>query len=183
MHRAILFSLCLASCAALNAQAPAQPPAAVTAAPAAANPVIAEMKRFYTQYKGYWTRVAAVMPEADYGFKPTPDIRSFAELLAHVADHQTGFCSSVRGPRKQGDAATKKTKADLIAALAASYTECDAAWDSITDANYAESAGQRSKLGTLIVDVAHSEEEYGYVSVYLRLKGITPPSSDRSGGR
>lgn len=147
------------------------------------NPVIGEMKRYYTQYKGFWTKVAASMPEENYNYKPVPEIRSFAEMIAHVADHQTGFCSSVTGPRKQGDAATKKTKADLIAALAASYVECDKAWDSITDANAAEMVGQRSKLGTLIVDVAHSEEEYGYISVYFRLKGMVPPSSDRSGGR
>lgn len=147
------------------------------------NPVIGEMKRYYTQYKGFWTKVAASMPEEYYSFKPVPEIRSFGEMIAHVADHQTGFCSSVMGTRKQGDAASKKTKADLIAALAASYAECDKAWDSITDANAAEMVGQRSKLGTLIVDVAHSEEEYGYISVYLRLKGIVPPSSDRSGGR
>jgi hypothetical protein len=147
------------------------------------NPTIAEMKRAYNQYKGFWTRAAAAMPEEDYNFKPVPEIRSFSEMVAHVADHQTGFCSSVMGPRKQGDAATKKTKAELVAALQASYAECDAAWNSITDANASEMVGQRSKLGTLFVDVAHSEEEYGYISVYLRLKHIVPPSSDRSGGR
>ena len=147
------------------------------------NPLIGEMKAFYTQYKGFWTKVAASMPEENYGFKPVPEIRSFGEMVAHVADHQTRFCSSVRGPRKPGDAATKQTKADLVAALAASFAECDAAWDSITDANANEMVGQRSKLGTLIVDVAHSEEEYGYISVYFRLKNMVPPSSDRSGGR
>ena len=147
------------------------------------NPLIGEMKAFYTQYKGFWTKVAASMPEENYGFKPVPEIRSFGEMVAHVADHQTRFCSSVRGPRKPGDAATKQTKDDLVAALAASFAECDAAWDSITDANANEMVGQRSKLGTLIVDVAHSEEEYGYISVYFRLKNMVPPSSDRSGGR
>ena len=147
------------------------------------NPLIGEMKAFYTQYKGFWTKVAASMPEENYGFKPVPEIRSFGEMVAHVADHQTRFCTSVRGPRKPGDAATKQTKAELVAALAASFAECDAAWDSITDANANEMVGQRSKLGTLIVDVAHSEEEYGYISVYFRLKNMVPPSSDRSGGR
>ena len=84
------------------------------------NPLIGEMKVFYTQYKGFWTKVAASMPEENYSFKPVPEIRSFGEMVAHVADHQTRFCSSVTGPRKTGDAATKKTKAELVAALAAS---------------------------------------------------------------
>jgi len=147
------------------------------------NPVIAETKASYNSIKGYLTRAAAAMPEENYSFKPTPDIRTFGALLAHIADHQTRFCSTARGTARQGDAASKTAKADLVAALAASFKECDAAWDSITDANAGEMVGQRSKLGTLIVDVIHSNEEYGYMAIYFRLKGIVPPSSDRSGGR
>jgi hypothetical protein len=147
------------------------------------NPVIAETKASYNSIKGFLTRAATAMPEENYGFKPTPDIRTFGALLAHIADHQTRFCSTARGAARQGDAASKTAKADLVAALASSFKECDAAWDSITDANAGEMVGQRSKLGTLIVDVIHSNEEYGYMAIYFRLKGIVPPSSDRSGGR
>lgn len=144
------------------------------------NPLIAETKQAYTSIKGYLTRAATAMPEENYSFKPTPDIRTFGALLGHIADHQTIYCSTARGARKQGDAASKTSKADLVAALAASFAECDAAWDSITDANATEMAGQRSKLGTLILDVVHSNEEYGYMAIYFRLKGMVPPSSDRS---
>jgi hypothetical protein len=91
------------------------------------------------------------------------------------------YCSTSRGAHKRGDAASKTAKADLVAALAASFAQCDATWDSITDANATEMAGQRSKLGTLILDVVHSNEEYGYMALHFRLKGIVPPSSDRSG--
>ena len=147
------------------------------------NPLIAETKGAYNSVKGYLTRAAAAMPEENYSFKPTPDIRTFAALLGHIADHQMRYCSTARGAAKQGDAASKTTKAALVDALAASFKECDAAWDSITDANATEMVGQRSKLGTLILDVVHSNEEYGYMAIYFRLKGIVPPSSDRSGGR
>src|SRR5580704_84716 len=148
-----------------------------------ANPLIAETKQAYTAIKDYLTRSAAAMPEENYSFKPTPDIRTFGALLAHIADHQMRYCSTALGARKEGSAASKTTKADLVAALAASFAECDAAWDSITDANAAEMVGQRSKLGTLILDVVHSNEEYGYMAIYFRLKGIVPPSTDRSAGR
>src|SRR5580692_8298314 len=144
------------------------------------NPLIAETKGAYNAVKGYLSRAATAMPEEDYGFKPTPDIRTFGALVAHIADHQLNYCSTSRGAHKQGDAASKTTKADLVAALAASFAECDAAWDSITDANATEMVGQRSKLGTLILDVVHSNEEYGYMAIYFRLKGMVPPSSDRS---
>jgi hypothetical protein len=146
------------------------------------NPLIAETRQAYTSVKGYLTRAAAAMPEENYSFKPTPDIRTFGALLAHIADHQMRYCSTALGARKQGGAA-KTTKADLVAALAASFAECDAAWDSITDANATEMVGQRSKLGTLILDVMHSNEEYGYMAIYFRLKGIVPPSTDRSGAK
>lgn len=145
------------------------------------NPLIAETKGAYNSVKGYLTRAAAAMPEEDYGYKPTPDIRTFGALVAHIADHQMNYCSTSLGAHKQGDAASKTAKADLVAALAASFAECDAAWDSITDANATQMVGQRSKLGTLILDVVHSNEEYGYMALYFRLKGIVPPSSDRSG--
>jgi hypothetical protein len=149
----------------------------------ATNPLIAETRGAYNSVKGYLTRAAAAMPEEDYSFKPTPDIRTFGALLGHIADHQMSYCSTARGAHKQGDAASKTTKADLVAALAASFAECDAAWDSVTAANATEMVGQRSKLGTLILDVVHSNEEYGYMAIYFRLKAIVPPSSDRARGR
>ena len=145
------------------------------------NPVIAETKGAYNSVKGYLTRAAAAMPEEDYNFKPTPDVRTFGALLAHIADHQVRYCSAARGAARQTDFLSKTAKADLVDALAASFKECDAAWESLTDANATEMMGQRSKLGTLILDVVHSNEEYGYMSVYFRVKGIVPPSSDRAG--
>ena len=146
------------------------------------NPLIAESKRAYTAIKGNLTKMADKMSEENYAFKASPDIRTFGELMAHVADSQMRTCAAVKGEQKQADAASKKTKADLVAALKASFDECDAAWDSITDANATEmlgGRGQRSKLGALIGVTTHSNEEYGYGAIYLRLKGVVPPSSER----
>jgi hypothetical protein len=159
-------------------------PAAAPAAQAG-NPLVAESRQAYNQIKNNLTAMAAKMPAESYEFKASPDIRTFGELMAHVADTQTGACSGLRGQRRQGDAATKKTKDDMVAALKASFDECDAAWDATTEANAFEmSTGgrmRRSRLGTLIGNTIHDNEEYGYGSIYLRLKGIVPPSSDRSG--
>jgi hypothetical protein len=165
----LIFAASLAGTTALHAQT--------------TNPTITETKQAYERLKGYLTRAATSMPEANYTYQPTPEIRTFAALLAHIADHQTSYCSTAMGTPKQGDAATKSTKSDLQAALAASFVQCDAAWGSLTDANASQMMGQRSKLGTLILDVMHSNEEYGYMSLYFRLKGLVPPSSDRTGGR
>jgi len=145
------------------------------------NPLIAEGKATYTGIKNNLTKAAEKMPEDQYGFQPVTEIRTFGALMAHIADAQLGLCSAARGEAKRGTAASLKTKAELQKALADSFAECDAAWDSITDANANESTGRRSKLGNLWYNNVHSNEEYGYASVYLRLKGIVPPSSDNQG--
>jgi len=143
-------------------------------------PVLADAKASYNSIKGYLTRAAAAMPAENYSFQPTPDIRTFGALMAHIADHQVRFCSLARGAARKGKPELTG-KAELAEELAASFKECDAAWESITDANAGEMVGQRSRLGTLLVDVMHSNEEYGYMAIYFRMKGIVPPSSDRSG--
>jgi PBP1b-binding outer membrane lipoprotein LpoB len=149
-----------------------------------ANPLSTEAKQAYNAIKGNLQKMAEKMPEENYSFKPTPDIRSFGETIAHTADSQMRMCSGVNGQMKSGNAASKTTKADLVAALADSFAECDKAFEALTDATATEivaGRGQRTKLGTLVMVTTHGNEEYGYLAVYLRLKGIVPPSSDRSG--
>jgi len=119
--------------------------------------------------------MAEQMPEENYAFKATPDVRSFGELVAHVADTQTRFCSMAAGEQKSVNAASKKAKADLAAALRDSSAMCDAAFDGLTDATPAGMG--RSKLALVEFNTGHSNEEYGYMSVCMRLKGIVPPSS------
>src|SRR5215475_12627769 len=147
-----------------------------------ANPMSAELKQMYNGIKNNLTKMADKMPEENYGFKATADIRSFGKLVGHVADAQAGTCSAVNGEQKALNASSKTTKADLVAALKESFSICDKAFDSMTDAKAAEMVSlgqrQRSKLGMLAGMITHSNEEYGYMSVYLRLKGITPPSSE-----
>jgi hypothetical protein len=168
-------ALCASICAAQVIVGGAVPP----------NPVVSESRSAYNQIKSNLTAMAAKMPAESFEFKPVADIRSFGELMAHVADSQLGSCSALRGQRRAGDAASKKTKDDIVAALKASFDECDAAWDATTDANAMEMStggrAQRSRIGTLIANTVHDNEEYGYGCLYLRLKGIVPPSSDRGG--
>jgi uncharacterized damage-inducible protein DinB len=146
------------------------------------NPIIAEMKQFYTIRKGDLLRAADRMPAESYDFKPTPDVRTFSQLLAHIIDAQMGFCSAVNGKSARLDASAKTSKADLIAALKASFDECDTAFNGLTDASAAQMLGagngKRSKLGTLLYATLHDNEEYGYLAMYLRLKGLVPPSTD-----
>ena len=148
---------------------------------------VAEGKTLYAGIKNNLVAMAEKMPEENYSFKPTEDIRTFGQLVAHVADVQAAACSVASGTQKRVGAGAKTTKDDLVAALKASVDICDAAWDGMT----AETAGEAvsfgpikgSKLAVLEFNTMHSDEEYGYMSVYLRLKGIVPPSSAGRGGR
>lgn len=149
----------------------------------AQNPLSTEAKTAYTNIKNNLTRMAEKMPDDAYSYKPSPDIRTFGELIAHVASSQMGTCSAVNGAMRKSDAASKTTKADLVAALKESFAECDKAFDSLTDAGAAQMIkgprGERTKLGMLNGVITHGNEEYGYMAVYLRMKGVVPPSSDR----
>jgi len=165
--------LALAFAAALNAQT----------APSG-NPMVSESRQAYNQIKTNLIAMAEKMPPEGYDFKPTPEMRTFGALMAHIADAQTRTCSAVNGAPKTPDAGSKTSKADLVAALKASFAECDAAWDGTTEANavsmIAAGRGQRSRLSVLIgTTIIHNNEEYGYGSPYLRLKSVVPPSSDR----
>ncbi|MBV9443098.1 MAG: hypothetical protein JO217_10415, partial [Acidobacteriaceae bacterium] len=85
----------------------------------------------------------------------------------------------------QANASGKTSKADIVAALQAAFAVCDKAYDSLTDSNASEAIttprGQRTKIGALAGNLSHDSEQYGIMSVYMRLKNIVPPSSDRSG--
>lgn len=160
--------------------APQQPAAAPQAAPA--NPLSAEAKQMYNGVKTNLLKMAEKMPEEHYAFKATADVRTFGQLIGHVADSQARTCSTVNGEAKNLGASAKTSKAELVAALKESFTMCDKAFDSLTDAKAVEmiQMGQRqsTRLTTLLRTVSHSNEEYGYMAVYMRLKGIVPPSSE-----
>jgi hypothetical protein len=150
----------------------------------AQNPLSTETKQAYNGVKNNLTRAAEKMPDDAYSFKASPDVRTFGELIGHIAQSQMRTCSTVNGEPKQSSAGSAKTKAELVAALKDSFAECDKAYDSLTDANATQMIkgprGERSKLGMLVGNTTHDNEEYGYLAVYMRLKGIVPPSSDRS---
>lgn len=146
------------------------------------NPLITEQKASYTAIKTNFMKAAEKMPEESYAFKPAPEVESFGQRVAHIAN-QIRTCSAVTGGEpKQSSAAGKTAKADLVAALKESFDACDAAWASITDANATEMfqspRGQRSKLGALIQNTIHDNEVYGAMGVYMRLKSVVPPSSE-----
>jgi uncharacterized damage-inducible protein DinB len=149
----------------------------------AQNPLSTEVKAAYTNVKNNLLKAAEKMPEENYSFKPTPEVQTFAVRVAHIADANARTCGLVKGEQKQLGAASKTSKEDLVAALKESFAFCDAVFDAMTDADATQTVsvgrgGQRSKLAVLWGVVTHSNEIYGTMGVYMRLKGIVPPSSE-----
>ncbi len=148
----------------------------------AANPVLDETKTGYSSIKTNILKSAEKMPEDGYSFRPTPEERTFGELVGHIADAQTRICGAATGNVKPATAAKLTAKAALLEALKSSFDTCDEALTTVNDENAMTpmpfQRGQRTKLGVLIYNVIHDNESYGTLAVYLRLKGLVPPSSE-----
>jgi len=148
------------------------------------NPLSAYNKHVYTGVKDIILRSADKMPEENYTFKPTEAVRSYGQILGHVADAQYLFCSIVLGEKNPTPKIeqTKTSKTDLIAALKDAFAYCDKAYDSMTDASAAQTVklfgGDKPKPVVLTINNMHTVEHYGNIITYLRLKNIVPPSSE-----
>lgn len=141
-----------------------------------------DVQQKYNQIKNNLTKAADAMPEDAYSFQPSKDERNFGAWIAHVADSQANTCSTVAGARKNIGAAQKTSKADLVAALKESFDMCDAAVSGTNDSNandpVASFGGQVPRVAALYGMLIHSNECYGNMAVYMRLKNLVPPSTE-----
>jgi uncharacterized damage-inducible protein DinB len=154
------------------------------AALASDNPLSGMARSFYGEMKSVVLRAAEKMPDASYGLRPIESVRTFGQIIGHLADAQYLFCSIAIGVKSPvlNIEQSKTSKADLIAALEAAFAYCDKAYDGMTDASAAQTVklfgGDTPKLGVLIANNMHGAEHYGNLVVYLRLANIVPPTSE-----
>ena len=152
------------------------------------SPLSAGVKDDYKTIRDYFIRAAEKMPESEYGFKPSPDVRTFAQQIAHVADDQYNLCAPAKGETRHAAytaiESTLSKKADLLVALKDAFAYCDGAYDALTDTWGARpSLGRdRNRFAMLNWNLWHTWEHYGNVVVYLRMKGLVPPSSEQKPG-
>jgi uncharacterized damage-inducible protein DinB len=179
--RTLTLLICLVATAA-DAFSQEPPKAAVPLAQD--NPLSAYNKHVYGGVKSILLRSAEKMPEENYNFKPTDAVRSFGQIVGHVADAQYLFCSIELGEKNPAPKIeqTKTSKADLIASLKDAFAYCDKAYDGMTDASATKMVqlfgGDTPKLGVLTVNNIHTVEHYGNLVTYMRLKNIVPPTSE-----
>lgn len=149
------------------------------------NPLTTWNKIAYMRVRGILVRSAEKMPEENYSFKPVDTVRSYGQIVGHVADAQYLFCSLALGEKNAGldIEHTKTSKADLVAALNTAFAYCDKAYESMTDASAAQTiklfGNDAPRMSALIVNNMHNMEHYGNLVTYMRIKGIVPPSSEQ----
>jgi len=148
-----------------------------------ANPFSADAHYAYAEVKSNILKSAEKMPEENYGFKPAPRVRTFGQILGHLAEEQYLYCGTAKGERKAADVEKSKTaKADLLAALQDAFAYCDDVYAALTDATGAQPVqigqSQRTRLHILWGNTLHDTSHYGNLVTYLRIKGIVPPSTE-----
>jgi len=141
----------------------------------------------YNQTKQIIIGSAELMPADKFSYKATPEIRTFAQMFTHVAQTQMSICPVIAGtpPATRPVESTATSKEEVLAVIKKSFDVCDAAYNSVTDANAMEVGGtgymRGSKLGNMWKNVAHNNEMYGQMVIYLRLNGLVPPSTAMRG--
>jgi uncharacterized damage-inducible protein DinB len=160
--------------------------ALLIAALAVVGSLTADVRTDYQRVRDYFIRAAEKMSAADYVFRPTPEVRTFAQQVAHVADDQYNLCAPAKGEKRNAAYTaiedSLSTKAELVPALKAAFAYCDQAYDALSDASGTEpSLGRdRNRFSMLNWNLWHTWEHYGNIVVYLRMRGLVPPSSEKS---
>jgi uncharacterized damage-inducible protein DinB len=172
-------ALCLLLLAgSLGAQAPAKPSSAPVS-------VMSDVDRLWGQSTNYLTRAAAAVPDSLYSYRPTAAVRTFGQLLGHVAGTQNMLCAMVLGDKVPAEDAIEKTittKAALVQALAESNAYCKRAYalpDDGVGGMIDVFGSPGTKRSALMLNATHNFEHYGNVITYMRMNGMVPPSSQQ----
>ena len=155
-------------------------------AKASSSPGLDALRAMWETQSAYVLRSAEQMPEADYAFKPVATVRTFGQQIAHLAGSQYAMCAAALGEPPRAEDEFEKvmgTKAQLVAALRASSEYCRRAYAQ-SEAELARTSSMygetRTGMWALALNATHDAEHYGNLITYLRIKGMVPPSSQRS---
>jgi len=113
-------------------------------------------------------KAAEAVPAEKYSYRPAKTVRSFGEIVAHVADAYNYSCAQAKGRSVDWSPAIEnavKDKATIVAKLKEATAGCEAAYGSPTD------------VGPLVENVGHTNLHYGNLVTYMRMLNLVPPSS------
>ncbi len=153
------------------------------------NAELASLKAIHDITADFVLATAEKLDEAMYAYRPTVQVRTAGQLLAHIANAQFGICSTAAGedsPAEGNYEEIATTRDDILAAVKASFAYCDGVYAAMTEAKAKELkpffGGDRRREMTvssiLSFNSTHTYEHYGNLTTYMRLNGIVPPSSE-----
>jgi len=144
----------------------------------APNPLTTTLSIFRRNMQDKITQAADKMPESKYSYRPTKDVRSFGEIVAHLADISYILCSSAKGEAPPVPAGAKASKAQIVAYLKGAFAYCDGVYSGFTDAHLNDPAdffGFKSNKMFLLTQVGnHDALHYGNLVTYLRINDLEP---------
>jgi uncharacterized damage-inducible protein DinB len=192
----VLCSVLLCGIAAIPAMAqgggPATAGAAQTPQAAPTDPLAVYVKGAFNSISRNLIGSAEQMPEANYNMKigTMTEVRTFGSLLGHVINANYIFCSQVKGessPQTVDFEKTPQTKDQLVKAMHDAIAYCSPVYDTLTDANAMQTltppagpagpARAQLRVGLLLRNVVHNNEEYGNIVGYFRAANLVPPST------
>ena len=128
-----------------------------------------EVKKGFVEVNDWVVKAAELVPADKYNYKPTESVRTFGQLVAHVVDSYNYFCAHGVGNKVQWLTPVEKGSTDkdaLTPKLKEAVGRCTAAYDAKT-----------SQFGSLFANVGHTSLHYGNMITYIRMMGLTPPST------
>jgi uncharacterized damage-inducible protein DinB len=145
---------------------------------AAPNPLTKTLSIFTSNMQDKIMKSAEAMPESKYSYRPTKEVRSFAEIVTHIADISYYLCSNVKGQAPPAPLAEKPSKAEIITYLKSSFAYCDGAYSGFSDAHLNDPAnfwGHRTNMMFMLTQLGnHDALHYGNLVTYLRINGLVP---------
>ena len=159
-------------------------PAPATTAPAASATILGDLLKDWERQKETMMQIADAMPEDKFGYKSTPQQRSYGEQVMHIATVNVDVLKWIGGqtPAPSFTAESAETKADMLMAMADSYDFGIALLKEQTDTTITQTIdgrflGPSTRARIFWFLLGHSMDIYGQMAVYLRLNGIVPPAS------
>ncbi len=175
---ACLFGLCVFSSVAIPASAQGS-----------ANPISDGIRSQWDGAKKNIKESAALVPDANWNYRPVDGVRTFGEILAHVAGASYQICAAAKGEKtpfaEDYFEKNAKSRADVVKATGDAIAYCDGVFSAMTDATAAQMVqnpfgeGKVARSTVLVIQIGHDNEHYGNLVTYFRMNGIVPPSSRR----
>jgi uncharacterized damage-inducible protein DinB len=150
----------------------------------AANPVVSSAREIYDRQSKFIVAAAELMPEDKYGYHPTADQWSYGKIIAHVAQSDFGICAMLSGTPSTSVPKVTETssKAELVAAVKASFDYCDKTMAALQDAQLGDTitffrGAKKPRARALIEITGDLEDHYSQMAGYLRMNNLLPPSA------